>query len=101
MDPKLRKFLERSGLPVTATEAEAIAFMEREDPPSDKKDDVDLDTIRAEAKGKELERIREIDALLEKYECQDIARKLIVGEQGKEPPTLADAQRAILDRLQE
>ena len=101
MDPKLRKFLERSGLPVTATEAEAIAFMERADPPSDKKDDVDLDTIRAEAKGKELERIREIDALLEKYECQDIARKLIVGEQGKEPPTLADAQRAILDRLQE
>jgi hypothetical protein len=100
MDPKLRKFLERSGLPVTATEAEANAFMEREaDPP--KKEEVDLDKIRSEATGKERDRIREIDALLTKYDCQDLARDLIVGQPGKEPPTLADAQRAVMDKLQE
>jgi hypothetical protein len=94
MDPKLRKFLERSGLPVTATEEEAIAFMERDaDPP--KKEEVDLDKIRSEATGKERDRIREIDALLTKYDCQDLTRDLIVG--GK---TLDDAQRAILDKLQ-
>lgn len=96
MDPKLRKFLERSGLPVTATEAEAIAFMEREETPSPKKDDIDLDQVRADATGKERDRIREIDALLTRYECQDLARDLIVG--GK---SLDDAQRAILDKLQE
>lgn len=95
MDPKLRKFLERSGLPVTATEAEAIAFMEREDS-SSQKDDIDLDQVRADATGKERDRIREIDALLTRYECQDLARDLIVG--GK---SLDDAQRAILDKLQE
>ena len=94
MDPKLRKFLERSGLPVTATEAEAIAFMEREETPA-KKDDIDLDKVRAEAVGKEKDRIREIDALLTRYECQDMARDLIVGSK-----SLEDAQRAVLDKLQ-
>jgi hypothetical protein len=101
MDPKLRKFLERCGLPVTATDEEAIAFMEREEAPPVKKDPPpDLDKIRAEAQGKERDRIREIDALLTRYECQEMARDLIVGESGQEPPTVAEAQRKILDKLQ-
>jgi hypothetical protein len=93
MDPKLRKFLERSGLPVTATEEEAIAFMNRADaPPEEEK--VDLDKIRSDATGKERDRIREIDALLQKYDSQDLARDMIVGGR-----SLDDAQRAILDIL--
>lgn len=105
MDPKLRKFLERMGLPVTATEEEAIAFMERSDvqlpaaapaaPAKAKETSPDLDKIRADATGVERTRISEIDVLLTRYDCQDMARDLIVG--GK---TLADAQRAILDKLQ-
>lgn len=101
MDPKLRKFLERSGLPVTATEEEAIAFMERFEPakpaapPAPAEPPPDLDKIRSDAVGKEKDRIRDIDALLQKYECQDMARDMIVG--GK---SLDDAQRAILDKLQ-
>jgi hypothetical protein len=88
MDPKLRKFLERMGLPVTATEEEAIAFMDRSDikpvepakaaPTATVAPPPDLDKIRAEATGVERERIREIDALLTRYECQDMARELIV-----------------------
>ena len=110
MDPKLRKFLERCGLPVTATEEEALAFAERADPPKpaaapaatvspDTTNAPDLDKIRADATGKERDRIREIDALLQKYDCQDLARDLIVGKDGK-VPTLEDAQRVVLDKLQ-
>lgn len=96
MDPKLRKFLERCGLPVTATEEEAIAFMERDQDPPKQKEEVDLDQIRAEATGKERDRIREIDALITKYDCPELARDLIVG--GK---TVEEAQRAVLDKLSE
>ena len=105
MDPKLRKFLERSGLPVTATDEEAQAFLERAEPsptPAATAADPppDLDRVRSEATGKERNRIREIDALLERYECQDLARELIVGRDGK-VPTLEDAQRAVMEKLQE
>lgn len=107
MDQKLRNFLERSGLAKTATEEEAWAFLEtmgkREEPPPAKKNQQDaeiaLDKIRAEATGKALERIREIDDLLNTYDCQELARELIVGEPGKEPPTLADAQRKVMDTI--
>ncbi len=110
MDPKLRKFLERCGLPVTATEEEALAFTERAEIPKPAAVPVvpatpaapaasDMDKIRAEATGKERDRIREIDALLTQYDSQDLARALIVGKDGN-VPTLADAQRAVLDKLQ-
>ena len=108
MDLKLRRFLERRGLPAAATEDEAWAFLdtlgERSELPAVAKENAappDLDKVRADAKGAERERIREIDALLERYDCQDLARELIVGTPGQEPPTLADAQRKILDKLQE
>ena len=112
MDPKLRSFLERSGMSKTATEAEAWLFLEtigkREEaapatgtaPATMQSAAPDLDKIRTEATGKERDRIREIDALLTKYECQELARELIVGDPGKEPPTVADAQRMVLDSLQ-
>jgi hypothetical protein len=101
MDPKLRKFLERCGLPATATDAEAQAFLDRAEPlkPAAQQDPPqDLDQIRSEAVGAERTRINEIDALLERYECQDMARELIVGKDGV-VPTLADAQRAVLAKL--
>lgn len=108
MDPKLRKFLERHGLPETATEEEALAFIEKaETPPATPPTATvpvtpppDLDKIRAEATGKERERIREIDALLNRYECQDMARDMIIGRDGN-VPSLADVQRAVLERLLE
>ena len=102
MDPKIRSMLETKGLPATATEEEAIAFMASLEVRTEiKPKEVDLDKVRAEAKGKALERIREIDSLLERYGCQDMARELIVGEPGKEPPTLADAQRKVMDKIHE
>lgn len=114
MDPKLRNFLERSGLPKAATEAEAWLFLEtlgrREEagaaapPAPDAAAPAaapDLDRIRAEAKGDERTRIREIDALLTKYDCQELARELIVGVSGQDLPTLADAQRRVMDRIHE
>jgi hypothetical protein len=104
MDKKIRAMLESKGLPATATEEEAWAFMatlEVRTEPKPKDTEADLDKIRAEAKGDELTRIREIDALCGKYECADMARELIVGEAGKEPPTLAEAQRRIMDKILE
>lgn len=101
MDPKVRAMLEAKGLPATATDEEAIAFMSRmevkpEKPAEsgDKKAAPDVDKIRAEATGELRETIREIDALCAKYDCQDMARELIIS--GK---SLADAQRAIMDEV--
>lgn len=101
MDPKIRAMLEAKGLPATATEDEALVFMSRmevktEKPADagDKKAAADVDKIRAEATGELRETIREIDALCAKYECQDMARELIIS--GK---SLADAQRAIMDEV--
>ena len=102
MDEKLRKFLVTRGLPETATEAEAYAFMEtldvkrEEAAPATPPTEADLDKVRAEATGKERERIREIDALLTRYECQDMARDLIVGAK-----TLDESQRAVMDKIHE
>ena len=108
MNDKLRKFLERSGLPITATEEDAWAFLDKLDaqraegsgttiggaPADTKKTEAELEKVRSEAKGEERTRISEIDALLERYECQDLARDLIVGAK-----TLAEAQRAVLDKV--
>lgn len=106
MDPKVRKMLESKGLPATATDDEAYAFMatlevRHEAPPEgdaakEKEAKEKEEKIRAEAKGAELTRIREIDALCTQFECADMAREFIVG--GK---TLEDAQRAIMAKLHE
>lgn len=105
MDSITRKFLERHGLPVTATDAEAEAFLARAEPPQPVAPPPvpdappDLDKVRAEATGQERDRIREIDALLTRYECQEQARELIVGQPGQNPPTLAEAQRKVMDAI--
>lgn len=96
MNEQIRKMLESKGLPATATDEEALAFLAgleaRQDPEAG--NDPDLEQIRADATGVERERIREIDALLTRYECQDMARDLIVG--GK---SLEEASRAVLDEV--
>ncbi len=100
MDKKLRAFLETRGLPSTATEEEAWAFLERMDtkeekkPPEGEDPGKELEKARAEATGQERERIREIDAMLERYNCQDMARDLIVG--GK---TVSAAREAVMDKI--
>lgn len=102
MDPKIRAMLEAKGLPATATEEEAVAFLNRmevksgNNPDNDQERAAQEEKIRKEAKGEELERIREIDALCQRYECADMARELIIS--GKD---VIDAQRAILDAVME
>ena len=102
MDPKIRAMLEAKGLPATATEEQAVAFLERmevktgNNPDNDQERAAQEEKIRKEAKGEELERIREIDALCQRYECADMARELIIS--GKD---VIDAQRAILDAVME
>ncbi len=96
MNEQIRKMLESKGLPATATDEEAIVFLDgleaRQDP--EPGNEPDLEQIRAEATGVERERICEIDALLTRYDCQDMARDLIVG--GK---SLEEASRAVLDEV--
>lgn len=102
MDQKIRAMLEAKGLPATATEDEAIAFMAKLEVKQETKTDTDQERaakeekIRAEATGKERDRIREIDALCQKYDCADMARSFIID--GK---LLEDASRAILDKIHE
>jgi len=99
MNEKVRKYLERMGLPKDASEDEALAFLdtlgERQDtqiPPEPT--EAQAETIRAAATGAERERIREIDAMCTRYECQDLARSFIVD--GKQ---VGEARAAILDKL--
>jgi len=110
MDKKVREILEKRGLASTATEDEAWAFLSRMEVKDGNESDHDaelekaraeahgkeLEKVRAEATGKELDRIREIDAMLEKYDCQDMARELIVG--GK---TLTEARQVVMDKIHE
>lgn len=102
MDEKIRAMLEAKGLPATATDEEAIAFMAKLEVKQETKTDSDQERaakeekIRAEATGRERERIREIDALCQKYDCADMARSFIID--GK---SLEDASRAILDKIHE
>lgn len=105
MDPKIRKMLESKGLPADANDEQAIAFLEKlgvkeSDPPKVKETDDEAkakeEKIRAEATGKERDRIREIDALCGQFDCADMSRALIVD--GK---TLEEAQRAVMSKLHE
>ena len=101
MDEKIRAMLEGLGLPKTATDEEALAFLgtlkrEETNQPGDAEKDAELAKARAEAKGAEVTRIREIDALLEHTSCQDMARELIVGGL-----SLDDAHRKVMDKLLE
>jgi hypothetical protein len=102
MNPQLRALLESKGLPKTATEEDALAFLARmevknETPAETDKERADKEEkIRKEATGKALDRIREIDALCQRYECADMARQLII-----DGVDLIDAQRKILDAIQE
>jgi hypothetical protein len=102
MDPKIRAMLEAKGLPATATEDEAIAFMGKLEVKQETTTETDQEKaakeekIRAEATGKERDRIREIDALCQRYDCADMARELIIA--GRD---VVDAQRAVLDKIHE
>lgn len=102
MNPQVRALLEKKGLPATATDEEAIAFLAELEAKSEPVTETDQERaaaeekIRKEATGKVLERIREIDALCQKYDCADMARALIID--GTE---IIDAQRKVLDAVME
>lgn len=102
MDPKIRAMLETKGLPATATDEEAIAFMAKLEVKHEVKTDTDQERvareekIRSEATGATMSRIREIDALCQKYDCADMARNFII-----DGTSLEDASRAILDKIHE
>lgn len=112
MDPKLRAFLERRGMPKTATDAEAERFLKdlesrmAADVPAGTTTPaspgnttpvvVDVDKARAEAVGGERNRIVEIDAMCRQFDCPDLANDFI----GK-GTSLDLARKAVLDHLAE
>lgn len=102
MNPEVRKMLETKGLSATATEEEAISFLATLEVKAAAPVETDTqraeqeEKIRKEATGKERDRIREIDALCQKYDCADMARALII-----DGTDLVDAQRKVLDAIQE
>lgn len=81
MDKRIRAFLERSGLPATATDEEAYAFLDGMGK-TEERQDVDLEKVRAEATGTERDRIRDIDAITKKYGCEEMARASILDGTG-------------------
>ncbi len=102
VDPKLRAFLERSGLSPDATEAEAYVFLERmevkspADPPpathgSDQGRDVDADRIRSD----ELNRVRSISEMCATHACSDLADGLIDGNK-----TIDEARAVVLSQIE-
>lgn len=102
MNPTIRAMLEEKGLSATATDEEAVTFLAgleaRSETSTEKQPDNDRgkqeDKIRAEATGRERERIREIDALCHRYGCEDMARAFII-----EAKSLEEAQRAVMDSI--
>lgn len=106
MNPQIRAMLEAKGLPATATEEEALTFLGKMEAgrtdtgtpaaPSEEDRKKQEDKIRAEATGAAMDRIREIDALCRRYDVADMARDLIISDKD-----LIDAQRAVLDAIQE
>lgn len=103
MDPKLRAFLERSGLNKDATEQEAWAFLDRMEvkpaapaKPAEKKpaDPPDPDKIRAEAAAAERKRVTEITSMCARFDCSDLAETLIT-----DGTALDLARQQILDRV--
>ena len=102
VDPKIRAFLERSGLSTDATEAEAYAFMERMEvkkPDSQTPEDNDGDQGRSVDAGKirsdELNRVRSITAMCTKHDCVDLADGMIDGNK-----TVDEARAAVLSHIE-
>ena len=102
VDPKVRAFLERSGLSPDATEAEAYAFMERieiEKPANptlvnngdDQGRSADENRIRED----ELNRVRSITAMCTKHDCVDLADGMIDGNK-----TVDEARAAVLSHIE-
>jgi len=80
MDPKLRAFLEKRGLPTDATDKQAWDFFERLDdgnPPSNPGHNTDPEPHRSEAAQQERQRISEIHALAKRFECEDLVESAI------------------------
>lgn len=102
MNPQVRAMLESKGLPATATDEEAIAFLAKLEVKNETSTETEAERaekeekIRKEATGRERDRIREIDSLCAKYDCADMARQLII-----DGVDLIDAQRKVLDAIQE
>lgn len=106
MDPKLRAFLERSGLKKDATDVEAWAFFEKievkraEEPKIEtKKEDpkIDIEVVRTEAAKVERARVSGINAMVDRYGFPaDEAKKLI--DSGADMETARAALDAWMDK---
>jgi hypothetical protein len=90
MDKRLRAFLERRGLPTTATEEEAQRFLEQLEAQSVP----DLDAERAAAATAERGRVAEITAMCRQHGCDAIADQLI-----KDGVTIDASRAAVLEHL--
>ena len=100
MNEKLRKYLIKRGLAEDATEAEAWAFLDtlevrnEPEPESDPPEAVDVEAIRTAAVGEERERIDEIVAMGQRYDCMEIVKPMIA-----KPVSVADAKLAVADAI--
>ena len=100
MDPKLRKFLERSGLDANATEAEAYAFMDtlemkrgevKPEPKTERK--VDNDEVIRAAVVAENARVTEIGAMCDRHEMPEDDKKKMIKDTNT---TVEMARKAVL-----
>ncbi len=99
MDQIVRKMLESKGLPTTATDEEAVAFLsklegKREAQVTTEPTEEQVNKIRTEAKGEVAARIKAIDEMCGRYEMPEVAREAILG--GK---TVDETRQIILDKL--
>lgn len=101
MNRELRAFLERRGLSVTATDAEAIAFMETLDVKREAvlvaaAPAVDVEAVRAEATGAEHARITEIAAMCLRFDVPAERQ----AELAKPGVSVDAARKAVMDEIQ-
>ena len=106
MDEKLRSFLIGRGLAVSATDAEAWAYLEKLDIKREEASaqsgqsgraaaDTAADEARMQGARDEQARIVEIRAMCGRFECDDIADGLITGNKG-----IDEARSAVLDHME-
>jgi len=107
MNKQMRAFLERQGLSTNATEEEAVRFLDDLNargavvspvtptttaaaPPAG----VDADQVRTEAIGAERNRVREIDAMCKRFDCDALADTMVA-----EGITVDAARAKVMDHL--
>ena len=96
MNQKLRKLLERHGLSASATDEEAVAYLDKHADEVFKVEKIDIDKFRSEAQGEERNRIVEIDSMCDKFQCRELANNYIT-----RGVSIEGVRKDIMDKLLE